>query len=302
MTAASLHSFAYGSTQAEALATELGVFCGEIGVHKFPDGESRVSVGPTTPTTLVYCPLDHPNEKLVELMFAADALRRAGARRLVLVAPYLCYMRQDKAFHEGEAISQKAIGFWLSSLFDRVVTVDAHLHRISDIREVFPGIEAENLVAAETIAGFARNHGFASSSLIVGPDSESMQWVSRIAETLGAEAIAGEKERFGDRDVRISFPAARIEGRAVLIADDIVSSGGTITVAVDSLRQAGAADIVVAVTHALFDADVEARIRAAGARAIWSTTSIPHRTNAISLAGLLAGALRSETESRKQKQ
>ncbi|MEX0839656.1 MAG: ribose-phosphate diphosphokinase [Parvibaculum sp.] len=301
MSIAPVQSFAHGRIHALELADTLGAAFGEIGVHKFPDGESRVTVAAPAPTTILYCPLDRPNGKLVELALAAEALRRGGAARLVLVAPYLCYMRQDKVFHEGEAISQKAIGGWLGSLFDRIVTVDAHLHRVSDIREVFPGTEAQNLTAAEIIAEFARERGFSCSALVAGPDAESIQWVSRIAGILGAEAIAGEKDRRGDRDVRIVFPSAKIEGRSVLVADDIVSSGGTVTVAVESLKRLGAADIAVVVTHALFDAEIEERIRAAGARAIWSTTSVPHPTNAISLTGILTDAVRSETGSEKQK-
>lgn len=301
MTAVAVQSFTHGSGHAQAMAEILGVSFGEIAVHTFPDGESRVTVMTPTPVTILYCPLDRPNEKLVELALAVEALRRGGAARLVLVAPYLCYMRQDKVFHAGEAISQKAIGGWLGTMFDRIVTVDAHLHRVVDIRDVFPGVEAQNLTAAEIIADFSRERGFTPSTLVAGPDAGSIQWVSRIASALDAEAIAGEKERLGDREVRIVFPAAKIAGRRVLVADDIVSSGGTVTVAVESLKQAGAADIVVAVTHALFDAKIEARIRAAGASAIWSTDSVPHPTNAISLAGLLAHALRGEMEKEKRK-
>lgn len=301
MTAVAVQSFAHGCRHAQALADALDVPFGEIAVHTFPDGESRVTVMQPAPVTILYCPLDRPNGKLVELALAVEALRRGGAARLVLVAPYLCYMRQDKVFHVGEAISQKAIGGWLGSMFDRIVTIDAHLHRVADIRDVFPGVEAQNLTAAGVIAGFVREQGLTQSTLVAGPDAESIQWVSRIAAILDAEAIAGEKERLGDREVRIAFPAARIAGRAVLVADDIVSSGGTVTVAVESLKRAGAADIVVAVTHALFDAEVEAHIRAAGARAIWSAESVPHPTNAIPLAGLLAHALRDETTEEKWK-
>jgi len=301
VTAVAVQSFAHGCRHAQALADALDVPFGEIAVHTFPDGESRVTVMQPAPVTILYCPLDRPNGKLVELALAVEALRRGGAARLVLVAPYLCYMRQDKVFHVGEAISQKAIGGWLGSMFDRIVTIDAHLHRVADIRDVFPGVEAQNLTAAGVIAGFVREQGLTQSTLVAGPDAESIQWVSRIAAILDAEAIAGEKERLGDREVRIAFPAARIAGRAVLVADDIVSSGGTVTVAVESLKRAGAADIVVAVTHALFDAEVEAHIRAAGARAIWSAESVPHPTNAIPLAGLLAHALRDETTEEKWK-
>jgi len=301
MTGAVLQSFAHGSMHAIELAEALGVSFGEIDVHRFPDGESRVTVAPPATVTILYCPLDRPNEKLVDLALAVEALRRGGAERLILVAPYLCYMRQDKVFHEGEAISQRAICGWLGSLFDRIVTVDAHLHRVTDIRDVFPGRDAQNLTAAEAIAAFAREQGFSTSALVVGPDAESIQWVSRIARSLGAEAIAGEKTRLGDRDVRIVFPVTTIEGRSVLVVDDIVSSGGTVAVAVESLKRAGAADIVVAVTHALFGQNIEARIRAAGARAVWSSTSVPHPTNAVSLAALLADTLYGEIANEKRR-
>ena len=90
-------------------------------------------------------------------MFAAEALRRNGAERLVLVAPYMCYMRQDTAFLDGEAISQKVIGRLLAGTVDRIITVDAHLHRTTDIRDVFPGIEADNLSAIPAIAESLRS-------------------------------------------------------------------------------------------------------------------------------------------------
>src|SRR5438552_1328074 len=81
------------------------------------------------------------------LIFTAEPLRRGGAKRLILLAPYLCYMRQDTAFHEGEAVSQKTIGALIACCVDRVITVDAHLHRTHDIGAVFPGIAADNLSA-----------------------------------------------------------------------------------------------------------------------------------------------------------
>ena len=294
MSAISLFTFAHGKQHAEDLASALSIPYSEIGIHRFPDGESRITAPGATSTSLVYCPLDRPNEKLVELMFAADALRRGGARRLVLVAPYLCYMRQDKAFHEGEAVSQQAISRFLSSCFDRIVTVDTHLHRVSRIEEVFPEIEAQNLTAADAIAEFARAKGVGSDALVAGPDEESIQWARRVGNVLGAEAIAGRKTRHGDRDVEIEFPASSVKGRSVLLLDDIVSSGGTVLTAISRLKDAGAAPVYLAVTHALFDNDIERRLREAGAADIWSTTAVPHPTNVISLAPLLAGALRGE--------
>lgn len=294
MMPAALYSFDHGFEHAEALAVALGIPLAAVGLHSFPDGESRVAVPEAASVALIYCPLDRPNARLVDLMLAADALRRGGARRLVLVAPYLCYMRQDKAFNMGEAVSQQAIARFLSGLFDRIVTVDAHLHRVADIAKVFPDIEAQNLSAANAIAAHASMHGIGADALVAGPDAESVQWARRIAKALGAEAIVGEKRRLGDRSVEISFPAGGIQGRNVLLTDDIVSSGGTMTVAVHALAQGGAAAIFVAVTHALFDAVTEARLRAAGANEIWSTTAVPHPTNKIPLVTLLSEALRDE--------
>src|SRR5665811_2497243 len=89
------------AAEAERLAERLGVAMHAIALHRFPDGELRVIVGAAASTVIVYASLDQPNDKLLALSFAAEALRRGGAKRLVLVAPYLCYMRQDAAFHEG---------------------------------------------------------------------------------------------------------------------------------------------------------------------------------------------------------
>ncbi len=114
---------------ARKLETETGFPLSEIVIHHFPDGESPVRVPPPAETAIIYCTLDHPNEKLIELGLAASALKNLGARRLVLVAPYLGYMRQDKAFHEGEAVAQRFVGALLAQWFDRIVTVEPHLHR-----------------------------------------------------------------------------------------------------------------------------------------------------------------------------
>src|SRR6185312_771385 len=191
------------SRDAAALAARLGVPFHEIAVHAFPDGEIRVTVGPASDTTIIYASLDRPNDKLVALMFAADALRRGGARRLVLVAPYLCYMRQDTVFHAGEAISQNVIGALLARCFDRVVTVDAHLHRTPDIAAVFPGIQSDNLSAMPAIADALRKTSLDPATVVAGPDTESLPWVSDLAGRLGLSFSVARKSRRGDRSVAV---------------------------------------------------------------------------------------------------
>jgi len=283
------------SRDAASLAARLGVPFHEIAIHAFPDGEMRVTVGPASATTIIYASLDRPNDKLIALLLAAEALRRGGAKRLVLVAPYLCYMRQDAAFQEGEAISQKVIGPLFARCIDRIVTVDAHLHRTPDITSVFPGIQSGNLSAMPAISDTLRKTGLDPATVVVGPDAESLPWVSDLAHRLGLSHTVAGKTRRGDRSVAIEFPdSACIVGRPALIVDDIVSSGGTIVACARALAAAGATAIDAVVTHALFSGPACDEMVSSGIRSIRSTRSVPHFTNAIALDELFADALKAE--------
>jgi ribose-phosphate pyrophosphokinase len=276
------------------LAAQLGIPFDEIEVHCFPDEEMRVTVGPSSETTIVQASLHQPNDKLLALLFASEALRRGGARRLVLVAPYLCYMRQDTAFHKGEAVSHKVIGKLLAQAFDRVVTVDAHLHRTSNIRDVFPGIEADDLSAMPAVAE-ALAAGIDRRTVIVGPDEESRPWVSDLAGRLRLDFVVFRKNRCSDRAVEVIIPdPSRVADRPVLLVDDIASSGTTLSASAKALKAAGAASIDAIVTHALFPPELVDALFAAGIRTVKSTDSVPHSTNAIPLDGALAQVLRKE--------
>ncbi len=280
---------------ARRLAARLGLAPHEIAPHRFPDGELRVTVGPVAATTIVYASLDQPNEKLLALMFASEALRRGGAKRLVLVAPYLCYMRQDAAFHEGEAISQNVIGRLLADNFDRVITVDAHLHRTARIEDVFPGIAADDLSAVPAMTEALRANGVDSRTVVVGPDEESQRWVTDLAGRLGLEHVVARKTRRGDRSVEISFvDPAPFVGRPALLVDDIVSSGGTLIACAKALHASGATTVDAVVTHALFAPELLGEFLRAGIRSVRSTDSVPHPTNAIALDAVLAAALSKE--------
>ncbi len=141
--------------QAKNLAKAAGLDYADISIHRFPDGESKVQLPETLPEHVILCrSLDHPNDKLVELILAADGAKALGAKRLTLVAPYLSYMRQDIAFHPGEVVSQKVIGRLLADYFDQVLTVDSHLHRIHHLSEAIPIKQAINLTATQPMGAF----------------------------------------------------------------------------------------------------------------------------------------------------
>ena len=121
--------------QSRLLAEALDMPCRMIQTHRFPDGENKLTLPSSLPEHVIFCrSLDHPNEKLLELLLVAKTARELGVKLLTLVAPYLCYMRQDRAFHPGEVVSQSVVGKFLANLFDNVITVDPHLHRTQYLR------------------------------------------------------------------------------------------------------------------------------------------------------------------------
>jgi len=289
-----LHAFPDEEEPAQRLAQALGLPLALVDTHHFPDGELLPRTPPPSPTTLVYRSLAQPNEKLIELLLAAEAWRRNGAQRLVLVAPYLCYMRQDAAFSTGEPISQKVVADLLDRTFDRIVTVDPHLHRTTRLSDIFPRAECTHLHGADALVIYLRRTS-ATLELVVGPDVESDSWVRRIAEPLGASHLTMTKHRQGDAKVAISAPSDfPVAGRSILIADDICSSGATLRAATRIARSAGATSVTVFVTHMLSGEDVLRDILAAGADRVISTDSCRHSTNQVLLADLLAGSLRKE--------
>jgi ribose-phosphate pyrophosphokinase len=232
--------------------------------------------------------LHNPNVKLIETLLAADALRRAGAECVILIAPYLPYMRQDTVFTLGEPVSQKVIADCLGRVFDHVITIEPHLHRTRQLSDVFP-CSAIALSAAPILAGWIQRTG--CRSLVVGPDEESEPWIRAIADTAQLPWIVGKKERLGDQRVRMQFPSPPTCSRAVIV-DDIASSGGTLAVAARTLHRAGVPTVDAAVVHAIFAAGALGRIRTAGIRKIVSCDTIPHPTNAIRALPLLVSAIK----------
>jgi ribose-phosphate pyrophosphokinase len=276
--------------QSRRLAESLDISCRVIQCHHFPDGESKLTLPEGLPEHVIICrSLDQPNEKLVELLLAAKTARELGAKQLTLVAPYLCYMRQDKAFHPGEAISQPIIGNFIAGLFDNVITVDPHLHRIDHLEQAIPAKHAVTLSATYLMADYLREH--VDDPVLLGPDSESEQWVSAVAQPGRWDYGVCKKVRTGDKDVEITLPDMSLSGRSVVIVDDVASSGQTLAVAAKQCLSKKAGHVDVLVTHALFAGDAEARLVRAGVRNIWSTDSVAHESNVITLYGLLKDAV-----------
>lgn len=261
-----------------------------IECHRFPDGEFKLSLPSALPEQVVILrTLTNPNERLIELLLAAQTARELGAKHLTLVAPYLAYMRQDIAFHPGEAISQRIVGRFLASLFDGVITVDPHLHRVATLQEAVPVANAMVLSGAPFLSDLIAQRR--QNPLLVGPDEESAQWVALAALRHRFDHTVCHKVRHGDRAVEIALPDVAVAGRQIVLLDDVASTGHTVAQAARLLLAAGAASVDVAVTHALFAGDALQVIQDAGVSEIWSTDCIRHTSNAVSMAIPIAQAL-----------
>lgn len=279
----------------EQMANDLGDLLGEeialVNLHKFPDGESLVSL----PDDLrgrdvaILATLHDPDALAMPLWFAAQTARELGAARVGLVAPYLAYMRQDRRFEPGQAVSAPLFARFLGHAFDWLVTADPHLHRIAALRDIFP-LPAEYVATAALLADWIARE--VANPVVIGPDRESAQWVADVARIARCPFEVLRKERTGDRSVAVSVPRLdTIKGRTPVLVDDIASSGHTMIEATQQLLAQRTAAPVCVVIHPLFGAGAYEEILAAGARTVVSTDSIPHPSNAISLAPLLAPAI-----------
>ncbi|HFE37996.1 MAG TPA: ribose-phosphate diphosphokinase [Gammaproteobacteria bacterium] len=275
---------------AKRLANNLALEYTEVTIHHFPDGESKLTLPNTLDREIILCrSLNQPNSKLVELFLTCRAARQRGVEHITLVAPYLCYMRQDIAFNPGEIVSQKIIGQWLGELFDRIITVDPHLHRIKNLNQAIPNARANSLSATSLMADFLNQQS--KPPILLGPDGESVQWVKQIAKQNKLEWAVASKQRRGDHDVDIVLPEINFGIQPVVIVDDVASTGHTIAQAAKALKQRGVQTVDCLVTHPLFADGAEQQL-STYIDHIWSTDSITHHSNVIQLAPLLADALR----------
>lgn len=281
-----IYTFPGYQTQGKQLANSLDLPCFDIKIHHFPDKESLVTLPPQKNEHVIfYLSLDYPNNKLIELLLAAKTARQQGVKRLSLVAPYLCYMRQDKSFQSEEAISQQIIGQWLSELFDDLITVDPHLHRVHSLDKVIPDTNNITLTAAPLLGEFVKS--LKKEVLLMGPDEESMQWVKQVAAVCNTSYSVATKIRHSDTHVSIQLPDMNFKNQHIILVDDVLSSGNTVAQTAIQLYTADATQVDVLVTHALFSKTAMDTLKKASIKNIYSSDSITHETNCISLNNLL---------------
>ncbi|WP_420402424.1 ribose-phosphate diphosphokinase [Nisaea sp.] len=275
----------------DRIARQLSARACPLEWHHFPDGESLVTLpdGLANADVAIVACLRNPDRIALPLRFAAETARELGAARVGLIAPYMSYMRQDARFQPGQAVSAPLFARFLGESFDWLVTVDPHLHRIVRLEEIFP-IPAIRVPTASQIAAWIVRD--TPDALLVGPDSESQQWVAEVAKMAGRPHEVLQKTRTGDRNVQLSVPQhVDFSVGTPVILDDIASSGRTMVQAVERVLAAGAKPPVCVLIHAVFAGTAYEDIAEAGAACTVTTDTIPHVSNSISIAEHIADAV-----------
>jgi ribose-phosphate pyrophosphokinase len=262
-----------------------------VSVHRFPDGEARIRLHRSVAgkAVILIAGLEHADEKILPLLFTAATARDHGATSVGLVAPYLAYMRQDRGFEPGEGVSARHFAGLLSSAFDWLLTVDPHLHRTARLEDLYT-IPAHAAATAPLVGDWIATH--VDRPVIIGPDSESAQWVQSVAAHIGAPHVLLSKRRAGDESVTIKLPdLSGSVGHNPVLVDDIIASGATMIEATRLLRAAGWPAPVCLGVHAVFAGDSYALLQGAGAARIVTCNSIAHPSNEIEISGVVSAEL-----------
>lgn len=276
---------------AAALAVNLHAERGEAVIRRFPDGESYVRIlsDVQDQKVILVCTLHQPDQKLLPLYFMANTAKELGAAEVCLVAPYLAYMRQDKQFHPGEGVTSRHFADLLSGTVDRLYTIDPHLHRFHHMHELY-AIPAQALHAAPIVAAWVKAH--IDKPILIGPDEESLQWVSEVAGLAEAPYLVLNKTRLGDREVQVTQPEmASYQQHTPVLVDDIISTARTMIETVQHLKQLTPQAPVCIGVHAVFAEGAYEALLQAGAAQVITCNTIPHVSNGIHVDALLAEAI-----------
>jgi len=283
-----LFAFPGHETFSNKLELQTGFLHGDLSIKYFPDGESLVTIQSEVKNheVILVCNLDRADEKMMPLLCFVKTAKALGAKKVTLVAPYLGYMRQDKRFHPGEAISSVIFADFLSTFVDHIITLDPHLHRHSSLDKLY-AIPTTTLHAAPSIAEWIRDN--IKNPLIIGPDQESKQWVQAIAQQAKVPFITAKKVRHSDTNVTITLPdLTRYKEETPVLVDDIIS---TATTMIETIKTMEARRPICIGIHAIFANNAYSELTKAGAAQIVTTNALAHETNKIDITPLFANAL-----------
>ncbi|MBM9500972.1 ribose-phosphate diphosphokinase [Leptospira sp. 201903071] len=283
-----LFSFPENDSLTKSISLLSGFEIGEVEFGNYPDGESHCRILENIKESEIYlvCSLNQPDSKILSLIFFCETAKSLGAVKIHLISPYLCYMRQDKVFQSGEGITAKYFATLLSRYTDSLITIDPHLHRIKDLNEIYK-IPCKSVHATSLIADYIQSE--IKKPILIGPDSESSQWVKEVAELSKSPFTVLEKIRKGDREVEVSIPRLeKFKDHTPVLIDDIISTGKTLLETIGHLKETGMKPAICVCVHGIFADDAYQELVNSGVELIATTNTIEHISNQIDVSKLLS--------------
>lgn len=262
-------------------------------VNKFPDDELyiRFNAGIKNKiVVLVQSCYKNISDCIVEVVLASRTAKELGAKKVVLLAPYFPYLRQDKRFNSGESISQSIVAGLIDKYFDAVYIMDPHLHRKNKLENIFK-IRARKMTANSLIADYIKKN--IKNPVIIGPDEESYKWAKAVANILKVESRILKKKRYSSYHVEIKLnKKIDLSNKNAVIVDDIISTGNTILETAKILKRLGAKKIYCICVHGIFANEALKKLRKAGINVV-STNTIPNKVARIDVSGVVVDSLNS---------
>ena len=262
---------------AQRICAFVGVPLGDATVASFPDGETFVKINenirgrdvffvqPTCPPT---------NQNLMELLIMVDAARRASAARITAVLPFFGYARQDRKDQPRVPITAKLIANLLTAAgVDRVLTMDLHAQQVAG----FFDIPVDHLFAAPVLIRYLRSKEL-SNSIVVSPDVGGLKMASAYAQALGTGLAIVAKRRVSPTETEALNVIGEVEGKQVILVDDLTETAGTLTSAAKMLKEHGATSVIAGVSHAVLSDLAIERLQKSEITELITTNSVPVRS------------------------
>lgn len=289
---------------AKQIADDLGVPLGKVEIEEFPDGEIAVQILESVrgyDVFVIQSIVLDPNRYLIELLIMIDALKRASAKNIVAVIPYFGYCRQDRKDKPRVPITAKLVANLLEKAgATRILTMDLHAGQIQG----FFDIPVDNLYARRALVDECKEQLLSFSkgeTVVVAPDIGSVKLARCYANSIPNASFAViDKQRLNPREIETVTLIGNVEGKNVLLADDLCSTGGTLVSAAKACQEKGALSVMVVVTHGLFLGNAVQKLQQSSIFKVIAANTIPATTRLegfnklieVSVASLFAKAIR----------
>lgn len=284
---------------AKKICDNLGVSLGKANVSTFSDGETRVEINENVrgmDVFIIQSTCSPVNVTCMELLIMIDALKRASADRITAVIPYYGYSRQDRKVAPRAPISAKLLADLITTAgANRVLSIDLHAGQIQG----FFNIPVDNLFATPVLFEYMKKN-YADNTVVVSPDTGGVERARAFGKRLGASLAIIDKRREGPNEAQVMNIIGNVEGKRVILLDDMVDTAGTVVQAANALKNEGAVEVSVCCTHPVLSGPAMDRIEDSVIKEVVVTDTIPLSERAahcpkikvLSVSGLLSEAVR----------